>query len=102
VVEISYSSRSYDLGPKLALYQRAGVSEYVVVLLEEQRIEWRILEDGSYRKLAPGAGIFKSVRFPCLWLKEAAYWHNDSERMLATLEEGLRSEEERIKTLLPR
>jgi Uma2 family endonuclease len=41
IVEICRSSRAYDLGPKLALYQRAGVQEYVAVLLEERRIEWR-------------------------------------------------------------
>jgi Uma2 family endonuclease len=94
IVEISYSSRSYDLGPKLALYQRAGVAEYVVALLKEQRIEWRVLEGGRYRMLdADPPGILKSIRFPGLWLNEPAFWRSDSRSMIATLEDGLRSEE---------
>jgi len=34
-VEIVKSCRSYDLRPKLTLYQRAEVQEYVAALLEE-------------------------------------------------------------------
>jgi Uma2 family endonuclease len=94
VVEISHSSRSFDLGPKLALYQRAGVTEYVVALLEEHRVEWRILESNMYRLLeADSGGVLKSVQFPGLWLNEPAFWGGDADEMLATLEEGLRSEE---------
>ncbi len=45
--EVSQSSRSYDLSPKLALYQRAEVREYVAALIEERRIEGRILDQGA-------------------------------------------------------
>jgi hypothetical protein len=94
VVEITRSSRSFDLGPKLALYQRAGVTEYVAVLLEEQQVAWRVLEAGSYRLVErPPSGIFKSAAFPGLWLDEAALWQSDSKRMLDTLQQGLESEE---------
>jgi Uma2 family endonuclease len=93
VVEISHSSRSFDLGPKLALYQRAGITEYVVALLEEQRVEWRILEGASYRLLeADSSGVLKSVQFAGLWLNEPAFWQGDAAGMMATLEDGLRSE----------
>ena len=61
IVEVSGSSRSYDLGPKLALYQRTGVPEYLVVLVEERRIEWRILnENGSYDLLEAEGGAYRS------------------------------------------
>ena len=53
VVEVCRSSRSYDLGPKLALYERAGVPEYLAILVEERRI----LEQSRYRLMeALGAG----------------------------------------------
>ena len=92
VVEVSHSSRSYDLGPKLALYQRAGVNEYIAVLLEERRIEWRRLEGGSFRMIDAEGGILKSTVFPGLWLNEAAFWADDANRMLETLEVGLHAE----------
>jgi Uma2 family endonuclease len=94
VVEVSHSSRSFDLGPKLALYQRAGVTEYVVALLEEQRVEWRILEGASYRLFeADSSGVLKSVQFAGLWLNEPAFWQGDAAGMMATLEDGLRCRE---------
>ena len=67
VVEVCRSSRSFDLGPKLAMYQRVGVPEYLAVLVEEQRFEWRRLHDGSYRIHPTGEdGIAKSDVFPGL------------------------------------
>lgn len=94
VVEICLSSRSYDLGPKLALYQRAGVQEYIAVLLEERRVEWRVLEGGSYRLMERDeAGLFRSAVFPGLWLDEPALWAGDSRRMLEALDAGLASDE---------
>jgi Uma2 family endonuclease len=89
-VEITRSSRSYDLGPKLALYQRAGVPEYLAVLLEERRIEWRVLnQDGRYEFIEPVAGAYRSRVFPGLWLNEPAFWRGDTGEMLATLKAGL-------------
>jgi hypothetical protein len=94
IVEVCLSSRSFDLGPKLALYQRAGVQEYIAVLLEEERVEWRSLESGSYRLMErDDAGVFRSAAFPGLWLDEPAFWKGDSQRMLEVLEAGLASAE---------
>jgi Uma2 family endonuclease len=92
IVEVSGSSRSYDLGPKLALYQRAAVPEYLAVLLEERRIEWRVLnDDGSYDLLDPKDGTYRSRIFPGLWVNEHAFWAGDTAAMIATLNEGLAS-----------
>ena len=92
IVEIALSSRSYDLGPKLALYQRAEVPEYVAALCEDERIEWRVLENGSYRLMPPDAdGVFRSKVFPGLWLDSAAFWRKDRNKLLAVLEQGLQS-----------
>jgi Uma2 family endonuclease len=90
VVEIARSSRSYDLGPKLTRYERAGVREYVVVLVQEERVEWRVMEGGAYRLQESGtSGILRSEVFPGLWLDEAAFWNHDQAQLLATLERGL-------------
>ena len=92
IVEVAVSSRSYDLGPKLALYQRAEVPEYVAMLVEKERIEWRVLENGCYRLMPPDAdGVFRSKVFPGLWLDSAAFWRKDRSTLLAMLEQGLQS-----------
>lgn len=94
IAEICKSSRSYDLGPKLALYQQAGVCEYITVLMKERRIEWRRLEEGSYRLLSRDtSGVFRSVEFPGLWIDEGAFWAEASDRLLAVLDAGLASAE---------
>ncbi len=89
-VEICLSSRSYDLGPKRLLYQSSGVPEYLTIILEDQQIEWRVLEQGRYRLLKLHKdGTLRSRIFPGLWLDIAAYWRADRAGMLATLERGL-------------
>ena len=83
-----------DLGPKKALYQRAEVLEYVAALVEEERIEWRVLKNGRYRIMRPASdGVFRSQVFPGLWLDSAAFWRGDTSALLAVAEEGLRSAE---------
>lgn len=96
VVEVSLSSRSFDLGPKLALYQTAGVAEYVAILLEEQRVQWRALEGGSYRLLDSVDGLFRSTVFPGLWFDERAFWAADSKHMLDVLQHGIDTDECRV------
>lgn len=89
-VEICLSSRSYDLGPKRLLYQSAGVPEYLAVLVEDRRIEWRILDNGRYRLMKVHKdGTFRSQIFPGLWLDIKEFWRLDWPAMLATLERGL-------------
>jgi hypothetical protein len=94
VAEVAVSSRSYDLGPKLKLYERAGVREYLAALVEERRLEWRVLREGRYVRIsADNAGTYRSEIFPGLWLNEPAFWNNDVARVMEVLEEGLRSPE---------
>jgi Uma2 family endonuclease len=92
--EVSRSTRSYDLGPKLALYERAGVKEYLAALLEEQRLEWRVLREHGYELMRPdNEGIYRSEVFPGLWLGEAAFWNGDVAGVEAVLERGIQSDE---------
>ncbi|OAI40674.1 hypothetical protein AYO38_05570, partial [bacterium SCGC AG-212-C10] len=52
VVEITASTKSYDLGVKKEAYRRAGVQEYVVWRTEEHAIDWFVLREGQYALLA--------------------------------------------------
>jgi len=95
-VEISVTSTELDFGPKMRLYQRAGVREYITVEPSDQRIVWRVIENGAYVAQAlPPDGIVRSRVFPGLWLDVAAFWANDAAKMLAALNAGLASEDHR-------
>ncbi|MGD0092276.1 MAG: Uma2 family endonuclease [Planctomycetota bacterium] len=94
IVEICLSSAEYDLHEKKNLYERAGVDEYVAVLLHEQEVRWFRLEGGKYVLLEPDAkGVFRSIVFPGLWLNAPALFAGDAQALLKTLECGLASAE---------
>ena len=93
-VEICVTSTEVDFGPKLALYQRAGVREYITVESFTKRIAWRVLEEGSYRTLAiEPDGSLRSRTFPGLWLQPSAFWAGDGAAMNAFLQQGLGSDD---------
>ena len=89
--EISHSSVAYDLHLKMDLYRRAGVLEYLAVLVEEQEVRWFHLKDGTYHRLPLIGGILRSRVFPGLWLNVAAFLAGRMKQVLATLQEGLDS-----------
>ena len=94
IVEVCASSATHDFGPKLALYQRAGVREYVTLSLEPKEVVWRDLVEGRYVPLAPGNdGTLRSRVFPGLWLDPEALLAGDAARMLERLRRGLESSE---------
>jgi Uma2 family endonuclease len=93
-VEVCLTSTEVDFGPKLKLYQRAGVQEYITAEVFSKRIIWRILVGGVYApQEASLDGILRSQVFPGLWLDAAALWANDGARMLAALNAGLASDD---------
>ena len=93
-VEICLTSTQLDFGPKLALYRRAGVREYITIEVQRKRIIRRVLEDGNYRELAGEPdGVYRSRTFPGLWLNHDAFWAFDEAAVDALLERGLASEE---------
>jgi len=95
-VEICVTSTELDLGAKLALYQRAGVREYITVEAFGERMIWRVLENGVYgAQTLPPDGIARSQVFPGLWLDVTAFWADDGAKMLAALNAGLASEDHR-------
>jgi hypothetical protein len=94
--EVCLSTADYDLGPKLELFQAAGVQEYVAVLLAEPRVLWQRLMGGRYAPLQPGPdGILRSVVFPGLWLDPAALLAENGARVLEVLDQGVSSKEHR-------
>jgi len=69
IVEVAASSASYDLHDKLRAYRRNGVQEYVVWRVLDGALDWFVLREGSYERLASDeAGVLKSEVFPGLWL----------------------------------
>ena len=91
-MEICLSSEVYDVGVKKSLYQRAGVQEYVAVLLQEQEIRWHRWRKGAYQvRPIPVKGVIRSDVFPGLWLDVPAFLKGDRARVLATLQLGLQS-----------
>jgi hypothetical protein len=96
VAEVCQSGASYDLGPKLRLYRKAGVPEYLTLLLTENKVIWRRLVAGDYVPLQPGPeGWLRSIAFPGLWLDPDALLRCDAARVLRVLNKGLRSQEHR-------
>lgn len=94
VVEVSQSTVTHDLVAKRADYERNGVSEYLVFVVPESRVVWfRREKEGGFTELSPSDGYLKSHVFPGLWLDAAAFFQMDYERVMAVLNEGLRSGE---------
>ena len=94
IVEVASSSESIDLHRKCRDYERAGVLEYVVVVLHQHVVRWFVLQDGAYQEVAADAsGIFQSTVFPGLWLDAPALLRLDGRQVMATLQHGLETPE---------
>jgi Uma2 family endonuclease len=95
VCEVSYTSATYDLHAKKALYERAGVQEYIVWRVEDEAIDWWRLERGSYTPIAPmPEGTIESRAFPGLRLDLRAMLTGAGPSVLATLNAGITAREE--------
>jgi Uma2 family endonuclease len=94
IVEIASSSESIDLHLKKNEYERAGVAEYLVVLLRRKEVRWFALVDGRYELILPDAeGILRSPSFPGLWLDPNALLGKSRPGVQAALARGLASPE---------
>lgn len=92
--EVAASSVSMDLGPKLRMYARNGVFEYLVWRVEDEAIDWFTLQEGNYVLWQPNPdGIIRSRVFPGLWLDVGAMLDRNLSRVLAVLNQGLASPE---------
>lgn len=94
VGEISASSASFDLNTKLNIYRRNGVKEYLVWRVLDRAVDWFVLRDGQFERLAPdAAGLLRSEVFPGLWLDPEALLAGDLRRVLAVVQQGTESTE---------
>jgi Uma2 family endonuclease len=103
VAEVAATSASYDLHDKLNAFRRNGVQEYVVWRTIDKAVDWFVLREGRYERLAPHADVYKSEVFPGLWLDAGALLAGDMARVLAVLSEGIATPEhqsflERLRT----
>ncbi len=90
VAEVSASTVSIDVNAKQRVYRRNGVKEYLVWRVLDSAIDWFILRQSQYDKLAPdAAGIYQSEVFPGLWLDAKAMIKGDLAQVLRVLEEGI-------------
>lgn len=94
IVEVALSSESLDLHSKKSDYEKAGVREYIVVALRQQRVHWFVKRDEVLTEV-PGdsAGVYRSEVFPGLWLDGGALLRGDMARVRAMLAAGLATPE---------
>jgi Uma2 family endonuclease len=95
-VEIAYSSESIDLHLKLQAYEQAGVGEYLVAIVRDKTVRsFQLVDDAYVEQALPEDRVWRSQRFPGLWLDVAALFENRRQDLLATLQQGLDSTEAR-------
>ena len=92
--EIAASSVSYDLHDKLNAYRRNGVREYFVWRVLDREVDWFVLREGRYERLALSASSwYQSEVFPGLWLDAAALLRGDLATVLNVAQQGIASPE---------
>jgi hypothetical protein len=85
------SSVSIDLHVKLHAYRRNHVREYLVWRVQDQDIDWFVLREGDYQRLAPDPeGVYQSQVFPGMWLDAAALLRGALAVVLQVLQRGRR------------
>jgi hypothetical protein len=90
VGEIAASSASFDLRTKLRVYRRNQVREYIVWRVQEAAVDWFVLRQGDYARLALSPqGVYQSEVFPGLWLDPAALVRTDLPAVLRVLQQGI-------------
>jgi Uma2 family endonuclease len=94
VVEVAASSEAIDFHAKRDDYESAGVREYLVIALRQQRVVWFVLRDDRFEEMAAGAdGVLRSQVFPGLWLDPTALLRADGPRLGEVLRQGLATQE---------
>jgi Uma2 family endonuclease len=94
VVEVAASSAAHDLDQKLHIFRRAGVSEYLVVRVEAAAVDWFVLRNGAYERLAANPqDILRSEVFPGLWLDVTALLRACDPGMGLAVQAGVRTAE---------
>ena len=94
VAEVAATSASIDLNAKFHVYRRNKVREYLVWRTLDGQLDWFILRESEFARLASDAeGLFRSEVFPGLWLDAAALLRGDLATVLKRLQDGLATPE---------
>ncbi len=94
IVEVAASSAAYDLHDKKAVCRRHGVREYVVWQVLDDRLDWFVLEDDAFLRLAPDDdGLLRSRTFPGLLLNVEALLEGNLAVVLDTVRAGAEGKE---------
>jgi len=92
LAEIAHSTRAIDMHQKRLDYRLAGVAEYIVLCVEEEKLYW--FDFKGRRTIRPNVdGVYRSRVFPGLWIDGPAVLALDSARVEAVLRQGLASKE---------
>jgi Uma2 family endonuclease len=92
--EVAYSTVAIDLHRKLRDYEKAGIKEYVVIVLGQEKVHWFVRREGRFVALTPGLdGILRSEVFPGFWLDPLALLKENGKQLKRVLRKGLRSSE---------
>lgn len=91
IVEIAGSSAACESHDKRRAYLRNGVQEYVVWRVNDQAVDWFVVNDGDYKPLVADAtdGVVRSEVFPDLRLAVNALLAENVSEVLAALREGI-------------
>ena len=93
IVEVAHSSAAYDLHDKKQAYRRNEVQEYVVWQIEDEKVDWFVLEEGAYLSLDPDEhGRLHSQVFPGLVLDVDALLAGDTAAVLEVVQDQVESE----------
>lgn len=94
VAEVCTTGAAYDLHQKRDLYERAGVREYVALVLWEKEVRWhRRAGDRLTVVPPPPDGTYRSEVFAGLWLHAPALLAGDDHAVFDTLHRGMASAE---------
>jgi Putative restriction endonuclease len=93
MTQVAASTTALDLGPRLEAYRRNGVNEYPVWRVADQELDWFVQRAGLYERLPLSEGVYRSERFPGLWLDAAALLRGDLAAVVRTLQAGIASPE---------
>jgi len=77
----------------MELYHRAGVDEYVTLLLREREVRCIVGATRATWLCGPSDGILRSRVFPGLWLDPKALLEGDFDRLEEVQKQGLQSPE---------
>ena len=94
IVEIANTTAGRDLGPKLQVYEEAGVKEYLVWRTARKKLDWLVLHRKKFVPLMPDEdGLIRSEMFPGLWLDVPALFAGDLAKVLDVVQLGCASPE---------